>query len=113
LGSLSARVERLAGVEPFTVVDASAARAVGWTAVTVDGGWVSLPPGLFDAAEERARLSKARDEATANLERSRGKLANEGFRSKAAPEVVQQERERVERMTQQVADLDAQLAELA
>jgi valyl-tRNA synthetase len=112
LASLAARVERLAGVEPFRVVDVSADRVAGWTAVTMDDGWVNLPPGLFDAAEERARLSKERDEATAALERSRKKLANEGFRSKAAPEIVRQEQERVERMTQQVADLDAQLAEL-
>jgi valyl-tRNA synthetase len=53
-----------------------------------------------------------RDEASTQLERSRAKLANEGFRAKAAPAVVDQERERAERLTQQLAELEAQLDEL-
>jgi valyl-tRNA synthetase len=112
VASLAERVERLAGVVPFSAVDASSERAVGWTAVSTSTGWVSLPPGLFDVDEERTRLLRERDEASAQLERSRAKLANEGFRAKAAPEVVEQERERVERATDRLAELDAQLAEL-
>jgi valyl-tRNA synthetase len=112
VASLAERVERLAGVVPFSAVDASSERAVGWTAVSTSTGWVSLPPGLFDVDEERTRLLRDRDEASAQLERSRAKLANEGFRAKAAPEVVEQERERVERATDRLAELDAQLAEL-
>ena len=40
-------------------------------------------------------------------------LANEGFTSKAAPDVVEQEREKRDRLTVQLAAIDAQLAQLA
>ncbi len=112
VASLAERVERLAGVSPFTVTDVSGERSNGWTGVSIPAGWVSLPPGLFDVDEERSRLLRERDEASTQLERSRAKLANEGFRAKAAPEVVERERERVERATQRLAELDEQLAEL-
>jgi valyl-tRNA synthetase len=112
VAALGERVERLAGVTPLRLVGAATERTAGWTAITFDGGWVTVPPGLFDADEERGRVRRERDEATAQLERSRAKLANEGFRAKAAPEVVAREQERAERLTQQLAELDAQLAEL-
>ena len=99
-------------MSPFRTVGVEADRAPGWTAVAFDEGWVTLPPGLFDAEAERGRVRGERDEAAAQLERSRAKLANEGFLAKAAPEVVAQERERAERLTLQLAELDAQLAEL-
>jgi valyl-tRNA synthetase len=112
VSALGERVERLAGVRPFHAVGAAADRATGWTAVAFNEGWVTLPPGLFDAEEERGRVRRERDEAAGQLERSRAKLANEGFRAKAAPEVVAQEQERAERLAQQLADLESQLAEL-
>jgi valyl-tRNA synthetase len=112
VAALGERIERLAGVAPVGVVGAAAERTAGWTPIAFDAGWVTVPPGLFDAEEERGRVRRERDEAAAHLERSRTKLANEGFRAKAAPDVVELERERAERLAQQLAELDSQLAEL-
>jgi valyl-tRNA synthetase len=112
VAALGERVERLAGVTPLRVEGAGAERTAGWTAIVFDDGWVTVPPGLFDADEERGRVRRERDEAASLLGRSQAKLANEGFRAKAAAEVVAQERERVERLTQQLAELESQLAEL-
>ncbi len=55
--------------------------------------YVSLT-GLADLAIERKRLGKERDETATQIQRLDGKLANEGFVSKAPPEVVEKERER-------------------
>jgi valyl-tRNA synthetase len=63
--------------------------------------YVSLA-GLIDTAAEAARLEKQQAEKLKSLQSARGKLANEGFLSRAKPEVVQQQRELV-------ADLEAQL----
>ena len=80
--------------------------------MTLEEGFVQLPPGLFDTGAERARLTKQRDGVVADLDRSAGKLANEGFTSKAAPEVVAGEREKHDRLQTQLDGIDAQLAQL-
>jgi valyl-tRNA synthetase len=54
------------------------------------------------------RLATARDE----LERAEGKLANERFVSKAKPELVEAEREKVERFSREVADYERRIADL-
>ncbi len=83
------------------VVDAAGEKRPGWTTVTFDGGFVQLPPGLFDVAAERDRLAKQRADVEATLERSARKLANEGFTAKAAPDVVAQERAKHDRLATQ------------
>jgi valyl-tRNA synthetase len=57
-------------------------------------------------------LTKQRADLEATLARASKKLANEGFLAKAAPEVVAQEREKHDRLVTQLAEVDAQLAEL-
>ncbi len=101
---------RLAGVRLGVVADG--AKPEGWTSTTFDTGAVMFPPGLFDADAERARLSAQRDGVDRDLARSAGKLANDGFRAKADAEVVEAERAKHERLTAQLAEIDAQLAEL-
>ncbi len=102
---------RLAGVA-LEVGDVEADRRPGWTTVTFDGGFVQLPGGLFDLGAERTRLDKLRAELATDAERSAKKLANEGFTSKAAAEVVTQEREKQDRLQRRLAEIDAQLADL-
>ena len=46
--SLSERIQRLAGVTPFAVVDPLADKPAGWITLTLTDGFVHLPPGLFD-----------------------------------------------------------------
>jgi valyl-tRNA synthetase len=102
---------RLAGVA-LEVVDAAGEKRPGWTTVTFDGGFVQLPPGLFDVAAERDRLAKQRADVEGTLDRSARKLANDGFTAKAAPDVVEQERAKHARLATQLAEIDVQLAEL-
>jgi valyl-tRNA synthetase len=66
--------------------------------------YVSLR-GLIDVDVEIARLEKQLGERRKQLESARGKLNNQGFLSKAGPEKVQEERDRV-------ADLENQLRTL-
>jgi valyl-tRNA synthetase len=102
---------RLAGVD-LEVQDADAGKRDGWTTVTLVDGFVQLPPGLFDVDAERARLAKQRDGVASDLDRSSTKLANEGFTSKAAPEVVEHERAKHGMLTAQLAEIEAQLSQL-
>ena len=102
---------RLAGVT-LEVVDANRAQVPGTTRVALTDGWVELSADLFDAGAERERLTKQRADLEATLARASKKLANEGFLAKAAPEVVAQEREKHDRLGAQLAEVDAQLAEL-
>ena len=73
--------------------------------VPVPGGAIEiLEGGAVDPEAARARVEKQRAELTAELERARAKLANEGFVAKAPPEVVEAERGKVTRIE---AELDA------
>ena len=82
------------------------------TRVALTEGWVELSADLIDTSAERERLTKQHGELEATLTRAAKKLANEGFLAKAAPEVVAHEREKHDRLVSQLAEVDAQLAEL-
>jgi valyl-tRNA synthetase len=110
--SLSERIQRLAGVTPFTVVDPLADKPRGWIALTLTDGFVHLPPGLFDTTAETARLIKQRNDVAALLARSTAKLENEGFLAKAHEDVVVAEREKHATLSSRYDQIVAQLAEL-
>jgi valyl-tRNA synthetase len=110
--SMSERIQRLAGVTPFVVVDPLVDKPPGWIALTLADGFVHLPPGLFDVEAERARLTKQRDDVASLLSRATAKLENQGFLSKAADEVVASEREKHAKLTQQLAEIEGHLGEL-
>jgi valyl-tRNA synthetase len=58
-------------------------------------GLIYMPlAGLIDTAQEKARLTKQRDEVQKFIDSLDKKLANAGFVAKAPPEVVAKERER-------------------
>jgi valyl-tRNA synthetase len=111
--ALAERVVRLAGLSSLAVAGRDATAPQGWTRVALpSGGAVAVPPGLFDASAERARLDAERADASRVLERSRGKLGNDGFLTKAAPDVVAAERDRAAQAERRLGDIDAQLSEL-
>ncbi len=105
-------IERLAGISELGFVPIDGEKPAGWTSMSFAGGFVLLPPGLYDAEDERERLSKQRADVATALDRSRAKLANEGFTSKAADEVVAAEREKADSLARQLGDIDSQLGEL-
>lgn len=68
--------------------------------------------GVVDVAAERDRLGKQRDklaQAVAGVEK---KLGNESFVSRAPESVVNQERERLARLREELGSLEALLTDL-
>jgi valyl-tRNA synthetase len=80
----------------------------------VRGGTVYVPlEGLIDLDVERRRLGKERDRLSRLIEGSEKKLANESFVSRAKPEVVAREREKLESLRGDLAKVAAALEDLA
>ncbi len=79
----------------------------------LDGVTVMVPlAGLVDADAERSRLSKELEETRGRLTGLEQRLANDSFRSKAPPQVVAKEEERLEESRQRVQRIEEQLARL-
>ena len=68
--------------------------------------------GLVDFEAERARLEKERVKLAADAAKLGKKLSNPGFLAKAAPEIVEKDRAKHAEMTDKLARVEAQLAEL-
>ena len=111
--TLAPAIERLAGVRLVVADIVRMPRQPGSTTITLPHASVELPPGLFDVDAERRRLGAQRDELDVDLQRARAKLENQGFLTKASPEVVAQERSKADRLAEQRAEVDAQLDELS
>jgi valyl-tRNA synthetase len=112
LRELGERIGRMTGTSDMTIVPGDSPKADGLRAM-VPGGFVEIPlAGAIDLEAERARLSKRLGELDRDIERSGTKLANEGFRSKAAPEVVASEQDKLTRLTAERDQMFAQLGEL-
>ncbi len=65
-----------------------------------------LPSDTVGPAEARARIDAERNRLRAEVERARGRLANKGFTDKAPPQLVQTERQKLERFEAELAELD-------
>ena len=73
--------------------------------VAIPGGSVEvLAGGAFDPAAAERRRAEKTAQIEAEIVRSEGKLSNEGFVAKAPPDVVQAERDKLERLR---AELEA------
>jgi len=82
--------------------------------VAAEGVEAYLPlAGLVDLEQEVARLKKAIAEAEHEIRRAEGMLANESFTSKAPPEVVQRQRDRLAEQEERRGRLEARLQALA
>jgi valyl-tRNA synthetase len=93
-------IERLARFE-LQVSDPDG--PLGEATVAVPGATVDVQVDSEEARARRAeRARKVRDE----IDRSEGKLANPGFVEKAPPELVQQERDKLERYRRELDDLE-------
>ena len=65
---------------------------------------------LVDYDKEAQRLKKDMEKTEAEIERAEKKLANENFVSKAKPEVVQKEREKLEMYKENLKNLKERAA---
>jgi valyl-tRNA synthetase len=64
-----------------------------------------LSSGELSADAVAGRLGKRREELRAEVDRAERKLGNEGFVAKAPPEVVEEERGKLERYRAELAEL--------
>jgi valyl-tRNA synthetase len=106
-------IERLAGVATWGFAGSQPQNGpVG--KVVLEGAELFIPlSGLIDLDEERARLRKELDRATAERDRAAGKLANRGFVEKAPEQVVAAARTKLEDWEQVVDKLETQLEALS
>jgi valyl-tRNA synthetase len=104
-----AYLERLAAIESLTVLAAGDAPPQSATALV--GQLTLLVPmaGLIDAEAEAERLAKRLARARLELEKTRGRLANESFVRNAPAAVVSAEREREADLERSAASLAKQL----
>ena len=68
--------------------------------------------GLVDFAAERARLEKERAKLSGDAAKLEKKLSNPGFLAKAAPEIIEKDRAKCAELTDMLARIDGQLAEI-
>lgn len=103
----------LARLTDLTLLPAEAETPPQAVTAVAAGAEVFLPlAGLVDVARERPRLAKERDEAAAEVERLRLKLANAGFTAKAPAEVVAKERAKLAAAEERLALAETHLADL-
>ncbi len=81
-------------------------------AVAVCGEMEISVQGVVDAAAEREKLTKQKEQLIGWYKAAQAKLSNESFVSRAKPEVVQRERERLGQLQEQLATVEKNLAEL-
>jgi valyl-tRNA synthetase len=95
----------LARIESWTVgPDAKRPRVAA--AAVFRGAELWLPlEGLIDVDAERMRLAKEADRVHSEIERTKGKLMNQDFLTKAKKEVVEQQRQKLEQLEETVAKL--------
>jgi len=100
---------RLAGIEPPRVLGPGEAAPIA--AVALLGPMEILVPmqGLIDPTAELDRLAKRRRKAEVELGKLAAKLANADFARNAPPEVVAKDEQRRGELTQEIAQLDAQV----
>ena len=81
--------------------------------VVVPDAVVYLPmEELVDFEQERERLKKEEERLTKEIKRAEGMLANEKFVSKAPEAKVQEERDKLEKYTQMLAQVKERMAGL-
>ncbi|MCK5271417.1 MAG: hypothetical protein KAJ52_02525, partial [Sedimentisphaerales bacterium] len=68
---------------------------------------------VIDAEAEQKRMLKQKEELAGALARTENKLNNENFVTRAKPEVVQRERDRLKQLKEQAATVQRNLDELA
>jgi len=106
-------IRSLAGIGEFTVT-ADASKPAHAAVAVATGAELYIPlEGLVDFIHERNRVGKELDAARSELKRLTGKLSNPGFLAKAAQEIIEKDQARADELTEQVAKLESQLAELS
>ena len=81
--------------------------------IVVPGAAVYLPlEDLVDFEQEKERLAKEEEKLTKEIARAKGMLSNEKFLSKAPEKKVREEKEKLEKYTQMLAQVQERMAGL-
>ncbi len=81
--------------------------------VVIPGAVAFLPlEDLIDFEKEKERLAKEKEKLTRELARSRGMLSNEKFLSNAKQEKVEEEKAKLAKYEQMMAEVEARLAQM-
>ena len=115
-------IETLARARPLTIVGTKDARPDGGggresekraKTIVLQGAEVILPmAGMVDLEAERQRLEREIEKTQSETSRSEARLQDEHFLSKAKPDVVQREREKLAGQKDRLMRLRERLAEL-
>lgn len=104
-------IRRLGRATELQALEGEAPKGVAQ--IVVDEATVLLPLAeVIDLGAERARLAKEKAKAVAEAEKISAKLGNADFVSRAKPEVVEENRERLAAAQAEIARLDAALARI-
>ena len=104
-------IRRLARASDVSLLRSDVPR--GSAQAVLDEATIVLPlEGLIDIAVERARLGKERDKLAADARKTKQKLANADFVSRAPEEVVSENRDRLATAESEIARLEAALKRL-
>jgi valyl-tRNA synthetase len=110
LNSNAALICCLAGIEHFQA-GADIEKAKDAAASIVEDVQIYVH-GVIDAQAERKRLEKQKQQLQNGIKPLQGKLGNENFVTRAKPEVVEQARQRLKELTEQLEAVDKHLSEL-
>jgi valyl-tRNA synthetase len=108
-------IRGLARTEPLVFLKEGEPRPPADTTVTtiLHGATVLIAlEGLVDTTRERSRLEQELEECLANMQRLSQRLGNADFTSKAPPDVVERERERLARLEERQDRIQGFLAQL-
>lgn len=95
------------------LVDIDIAKPAQSVAVVASGLTMYVPlEGLVDFEAERAKLSNQREKLMRDLTKFDKKLSNPGFLAKAAPEIIESDRAKAEKLRNEVDALTEQIEEL-
>ncbi len=112
LKALAPQISSMARVSELSIA-ADAEKPAESVAVVVEGAEVySVLTGMVDFDAERARLAKERKKLEADVAKLDKKLSNPGFLAKAAPEIIEKDRAKLEDARDTLSRVEKQLAEL-
>jgi len=104
---------RLCNVDQMTLLDDSASAPEDVASAVVSDVTVYVPlKGMIDVEAEIERLTKDGEKLTAQIAKTQGMLNNEGFVSRAKPEVVEKERIRLAELQASLTQIEEQLTRL-
>jgi valyl-tRNA synthetase len=110
--SQSLLLQRVGRVESVEALAEGSEPPASATALLGDMRLLVPMKGLIDVEAERARLMKQHVRINLELKKSVSKLSNEKFVNNAPPEVVTQERERIQEFERTIVQLNEQLEKL-